>query len=153
MAGGSGRGSPSKSIVIPGMLTPWLTHGLVPTMCKSTTKALDDAQTALSILQQLSAACPTNAVYSRNIGLCYEKLAAALERLGADENRSNAQRLTSWSQARGWFEKASQLFSNLRDRGTPMPADSEQTTKFERQIRDCDAAISRLKGNTRSVDP
>jgi tetratricopeptide (TPR) repeat protein len=111
----------------------------------SSTQALDHAQTALSILQQLSAADPTNAVYSRNIGLCYEKLATAFERLGADENRSSAPRITDWTEARTWFEKALRLFSDLRDHGTLMPADSEQTAKFESTIRECDEAISRLE--------
>jgi hypothetical protein len=106
----------------------------------------------LSILQQLSAADPTNAVYSRNIGLCYEKLAAAFERLGADENRSKAQRTSDWTEARGWFEKALHLFSDLRGRGTLMPADSGQTAKFQRKIQECDEEIFRLNEPSRSVD-
>jgi non-specific serine/threonine protein kinase/serine/threonine-protein kinase len=118
----------------------------------STTEALDHARNALSILQQLSAADPTNAVYSRNIGLCYEKLAAAFERLGADENRSKAQRTSDWTEARGWFEKALHLFSDLRGRGTLMPADSGQTAKFQRKIQECDEAIFRLNEPSRSVD-
>jgi hypothetical protein len=61
--------------------------------------------------------------------------------------------ITDWTEARGWFEKASHLFSDLRDRGTLMPADSEQTTKFRGKIGECDAAISRLKLNKLSVDP
>jgi hypothetical protein len=119
----------------------------------STTEALDHAQNALSILQQLSAVDPTNAVYSRNVGLCYEKLASAFARLGANENRSNEQRVTDWTAARDWFEKAERLFSDLRDRGTLMPADSEQTRKFDMKIRECDEAISRLKDPTRSTAP
>jgi tetratricopeptide (TPR) repeat protein len=111
----------------------------------SAAEALDHAQNALSMMQQLSAADPTNAVYSRNIGLCYEKLATGFARLGADEKRSNSDRLTNWTTARSWFEKALRLFSDLRGRGTLMPADSEQATKFNTKIRECDEAISHLK--------
>jgi tetratricopeptide (TPR) repeat protein len=118
----------------------------------STTGALNHAQNALSILQQLSATDPTNAVYSRNVGLCYEKLAAAFERFGADEKRSDGQRVTAWTQARDWFEKALHLFSDLRDRGTLMPADFEQTKKFEIKIRKCDEAISRLNEPPKPAD-
>ena len=128
-----------------------LSEAMTPT--GSTTEALDHAQNALSILQQLSAVDPTNAVYSRNVGLCYEKLASAFARLGANENRSNEQRVTDWTAARDWFEKAERLFSDLRDRGTLMPADSEQTRKFDMKIRECDEAISRLKDPTRSTAP
>jgi hypothetical protein len=35
MAGGSRRGSPSKSSVIPAMVRPVPTHGLALSMCKS----------------------------------------------------------------------------------------------------------------------
>lgn len=115
--------------------------------------AVDHAQHALSILQELSAADPGNVVYSRNIGLCYEKLAAAFQRLGADESRSKAQRITDWTEARSWCEKASQVFNALRERGTLMPSDSEQPTKFQNKIRECDAAISSLKANQGSADP
>jgi eukaryotic-like serine/threonine-protein kinase len=118
----------------------------------STTEALDHARNALSILQQLSAADPTNAVYLRNIGLCYEKLGAAFVSLGADNNRVRTQRVTDWTEARGWFEKALRLFSDLRGRGTLMPADSGQTSKFQRKIRECDEAIFRLNEPSRSAD-
>jgi hypothetical protein len=37
------------------------------------------------------------------------------------------------------------LFSDLRDRGTLMPADPEQTAKFQQKIQECDDAIARLK--------
>jgi hypothetical protein len=49
---------------------------------------------------------PTNAVYLRNIGLCYENSANAVARLAADETRSHAQRTKDWNKARSWFEKA-----------------------------------------------
>ncbi|HEX5491216.1 MAG TPA: protein kinase [Candidatus Udaeobacter sp.] len=119
----------------------------------SSTEAVDHAQHALSLLQELSAADPDNVVYSRNIGLCYEKLAAVFQRLGADESRSRAQRTKDWTEARAWYEKASRLFSELRDRGTLMPADSEQPAKFENKVRECDAAISSLKVNPGSAGP
>lgn len=115
-------------------------------------EALDHARNALSILRQLSAADPINAVYSRNIGLCYEKLGTALENLGADDKRVPAQRVADWTEARNWFEKAFRLFSELRGRGTLMPADSGQASKFERKIRECDDAIFRLKEPSRSAD-
>ena len=107
-------------------------------------EALDQARQALSILQQLSAADPTNAVYLRNIGLCYETSAQALSHLAADETRSKTQRIKDWNEARSWFEKALDLFSELRNRGTLMPADSGQAGKFAAKIRQCDSAITQL---------
>jgi len=105
-------------------------------------EALDQARQALSILQQLSQADPTNAVYLRNIGLCYETSADALSRLAADETKSREQRIKDWNEARSWFEKALDLFSQLRNRGTLMPTDSERAAKFTAKIRECDTAIA-----------
>jgi non-specific serine/threonine protein kinase/serine/threonine-protein kinase len=107
-------------------------------------EALDQAQQALSILQKLSASDPTNAVYLRNIGLCYETSAQALARLAADEKRSRDQRVKDWNEARSWFERALNLFSDLGSRGALMPADSGQTEKFAAKIRECDTAKTQL---------
>jgi non-specific serine/threonine protein kinase/serine/threonine-protein kinase len=107
-------------------------------------EGLEEARQALSILQQLSAADPTNAVYLRNIGLCYETYGRALSRLAADETRSPAERIKYWNEARSWFGKALELFSELHKRGTLMPTDSEQIAKFTERLRECDFAIAQL---------
>jgi hypothetical protein len=57
--------------------------------------------------------------------------------------RSSEQRIKDWTEARAWFEKALRLFSDFRDHGTLMPADSGQIAKFERKIRSGDDAIAR----------
>ncbi len=87
---------------------------------------------------------PTNAVYLRNIGLCYENSGSALARLAADETISRAQRIKDWNEARSWLQKALGIFSELRDRGRLMPADSGQAAKFTARIRECDDAIAQL---------
>jgi tetratricopeptide (TPR) repeat protein len=81
----------------------------------------------------------------RNLGLCYEKLGQVSERLGANHKRSAPERARDWVDARGWYRKGLDLFSGLRDRGTLMPADSEQPKKFAAKVRECDDAIARLK--------
>jgi eukaryotic-like serine/threonine-protein kinase len=107
-------------------------------------QALEHAQHSLSILQQLSAADPTNAVYQRNVGLCYEKFGEIYSRLGADQRRPVAQRNKDWSDARNSYRKGLELFSQLRDRGTLMPADSNQPDTFAGKVRECDKAIAQL---------
>ena len=71
-------------------------------------------------------------------------LAEALSHLAADQTRSKTQRIKDWNEARSWFEKALDLFSELRNRGTLMPADSGQTAKLAVKIRECDNAIAQL---------
>jgi hypothetical protein len=48
-------------------------------------------------------------------------------------------------------EKALGLFSELRNRGTLMPADSGQAAKFVAKIRECDTAIAQLTTKTDSI--
>ncbi len=108
-------------------------------------QALGHAQQALSTLQGLAAADPTNAVYQRNVGLCYEKFGETYEKLGADQKHPPSQRLKDWADARTWYRKGVELFSKLRDRGTLMPADSEQPQEFSAKIQECDDAIAQLK--------
>jgi hypothetical protein len=67
-----------------------------------------------------------------------------LSHLAADETRSKTERIKDWNEARSWFEKALDLFSELRNRGTLMPADSGQAAKFAAKIRECDTAIAQL---------
>lgn len=108
-------------------------------------QALGHAQQALSILQNLSAADPTNAVYQRNLGLCDEKFGQIYERMGKDQKRSNTERAKDWTDARSWYRKGLNLFSELRKHGTLMPADADQPQKFAGKIRECDKAITALK--------
>ena len=108
-------------------------------------EAIHHAEHSLSILQQLSETDPTNVVYLRNVGLCYEKFAAALMHLGLDENRPREERIKDWTDARSWLEKALRLFSDLRDCGTLMPSDSEKPQQLREKIQECDSTIASLK--------
>src|ERR1700736_2984938 len=107
--------------------------------------ALDHARQSLSILQELAKSDPTNAVYRRNVGLCYEKLGEACVAFANNEKRSVGQRISDWHEARSWYRKGAELFSALRDRGSLMPADSEEPKKFSKKIQECDNAVARLK--------
>jgi tetratricopeptide (TPR) repeat protein len=103
-----------------------------------------EGQRSLEILEELSASDPTNAVYLRNVGLCYERLAQALARSASDERAPAARRVKQWTEARAWYQKALGLFSDLRNRGTLMPADAGQTEKFAENVSACDNAIEHL---------
>ena len=111
----------------------------------NTSDALGHARQSLSLLQQMSAADPTNVVYERNLGLCYEKLGQVSERLGANEKRAIVDRSKDWADARGWYRKGFDLFSALRNHGTLMPADAKEPKEFAAKIRECDDAMARLK--------
>ena len=50
----------------------------------------------------------------------------------------------AWSDARGAYEKAGEIFSTLRDHGTLPPADADQPQKFATRTADCQSAIEEL---------
>jgi tetratricopeptide (TPR) repeat protein len=107
-------------------------------------EALAQGQRSLEILKELSASDPANAVYLRNMGLCYERLAQALARSASDGRAPTALRVRQWAEARARYQKALEVFSDLRERGALMPADAGQVEKFTGSISRCDDAIERL---------
>lgn len=116
----------------------------VLTLTGSVPEAIEHAQESLKILDQLSAADRGNAVYRRNLALCYEKFAQAYRRQADDTTRPIAQRLKDWNDARGWYEKASTLFSKLRTEGTLMPSDAKMPEEFATRLSESDEAIRQL---------
>ena len=110
------------------------------------TAALDHAQQALSILLQLSAADPTNVLYRRNIGLCYEKFGDACTLLASNKKQSRARRVKTWVKARSSYKQGLDVFATLREQGKLIPADSGFAEPFAAKIAECD---NRLEGSRR----
>ena len=110
-----------------------------------TGQAVVQARQGITILTALSAADPTNAIYSRNLAIYEEKLGDAFARAGADKNSSSAQRIRAWSDAGESYEKAGAIFCELRDHGTLPPADADKPQKFTTLTADCQRAIDELK--------
>jgi serine/threonine protein kinase len=108
-------------------------------------KAKDHAQQSLSILLQLSAADPTNVVYRRNIGLCYEKLGDALAGLPSNKKQSRSRRAKNWTNIRTTYQEGLNVFAALRDHGKLMPADSALPDQFAAKIAECDKALNDLR--------
>ena len=107
-------------------------------------RAVEHGREGVKIFMALAAADPTNAVYARNVALCAEKLGDAFARSGAEADAPIAQRSSAWSEARGWFERAREIFSTLRANGTLAPADADQPQRFALRAADCDRALKEL---------
>lgn len=78
------------------------------------------------------------------MGLCYARLGDAQAQAAKNEQAVANARATAWNEARAWYQKARDLFAGLASRGTLMPADAGQTTKFAQRVADCEAAIAAL---------
>ncbi len=77
-------------------------------------KGFEQGQKSLEMLKELSAFDPTDAVYSRNIGYCYERMAQAKERQASAKQISIAQGIELWAEARNFYQKALGVFLNLK---------------------------------------
>jgi hypothetical protein len=108
------------------------------------TEAVEQARQGLAIFQELAAADPSNAIYSRNIALCEEKLGDAFARSGADSSVADAQRIAAWSEARGWYQKADEIFRHLRERGTLTPIDADTPKELSGRVAECEWAVAQL---------
>lgn len=106
--------------------------------------AIIEGERSLAILHELTQFDPANAIYQRNVGLCYERLGDAQAQGARNEEAVANARATAWNEARAWYQKARDLFAGLASRGTLMPADAGQTTKFAQRVADCEAAIAAL---------
>ncbi|MEO7168494.1 MAG: serine/threonine-protein kinase [Chthoniobacterales bacterium] len=107
-------------------------------------QAVAHGREGFEIFTALAAADPSNAIYARNVALCAEKLGDAFARSGAEADASFAQRSSAWSEARDWYIKARDIFSNLRTRGTLAPADVDQPQRFAQRAAACDRALAQL---------
>ncbi|MBA3963214.1 MAG: protein kinase [Chthoniobacterales bacterium] len=106
--------------------------------------AVGHARQGIAILTALLSTDPTNTICSRNLAILEERLGDAFARSGANASAPTAERIHAWSDARGTYEKAGQIFLNLRDHGTLPPADADQPKKFATRAIDCQRAIKEL---------
>jgi tetratricopeptide (TPR) repeat protein len=106
-------------------------------------KALEHARRCTQLFNELIASDPQNVIYSRNLGLAYERVAGALALLATDETQLAAKRLQDLREARSFYAKALELFTGLRDRGALMPNDAHQIPKFTKKIADTDVEIGK----------
>ncbi|MBA2621045.1 MAG: serine/threonine protein kinase [Acidobacteria bacterium] len=104
-------------------------------------KGFEQAKKALEILETLSASDPTDAVYQRNIGYCYERMAQAKERLAANQTPTGA-RVKEWMEATDLYQKALNVFSDLQSKKTLIPADAGKIEKLRAKISECQNAVN-----------
>ena len=106
--------------------------------------AVEKAHQGLAIFEALSAADPSNAIYLRNAALCEEKLGDACARSGEEIAAPVARRVQIWAEARGWYGKSGEIFTDLRARGTLTPTDAGKPQELSRRSTECDHAIGQL---------
>ena len=107
-------------------------------------EALDHGHKSLDLLAELTTSDPKNAVYRRNLGLCYERIAAAYALAARDDSAPRQQRHARLGEARDWYRKAHDVFTELRDRGALMPSDAAMIDNYAAKLAETQQAIDRL---------
>jgi hypothetical protein len=108
--------------------------------------AIESHQKAVSIYQSLSEADPANAVTRRDVGDSSSGLAKAFASAASQSGTSIEKQNEYWRQARLWYQRALDVFVDLRSHGTLRAADADQPEKIATQISRCDKALARLEG-------
>jgi serine/threonine protein kinase len=116
------------------------------TVAKSAAEALSQAEQAVAGMTRLVDADPTNAIYRRNVGLAYERVAAA-SNLAAEIEQSAEERLHHLNDARAAYQKAADVFSQLRTTGGLMPTDVGEPEKFAGKVAETTVAIQQLRNS------
>jgi hypothetical protein len=94
-------------------------------------------------MTRLVQADPTNAIYRRNVGLAYERVAVA-STLAAEGEQSAEERLHHLNDARAAYQKAADVFSQLRSTRALLPTDVREPEKFASKVAEITLAIQQL---------
>ena len=114
------------------------------TMAGEINEAIEHGTKAAATMEKLLASDPTNVANRRNAGICFDNLATAAARAGAEEARPKLERIQRWQDAIEWYEKSREIFVTLRAQGTSRPADAEKPEKYAAKILECQDAKDRL---------
>ena len=100
---------------------------------------------AVAVFESLTKSDSSNAVYRRNLGLCYEKLGDIEVKRSTDLATGANRRIEALKTARSWYQKGHGVFLQLQASGALMPSDSEKSEQFLLKMKESDMNIDRLR--------
>src|SRR6185369_15040965 len=101
------------------------------------TGAVQSAQQGIKIDEALVASSPTNVSAWNTLALLYRQLGDSDAALGAKGGKN------SWSVAKDAYQKALNVYQDMKSKGTLSPADAGKPDELAKEIAKCDAVISR----------
>jgi non-specific serine/threonine protein kinase/serine/threonine-protein kinase len=99
--------------------------------------AVASAQQGIKIEEALVASAPTNVAAQNTLALLYRQLGDSAAALGAKGTKQN------WSAARDAYQKALDIYQDMKSKGTLSSADAGKPDEVAAEIAKCDAALSR----------
>jgi serine/threonine protein kinase/tetratricopeptide (TPR) repeat protein len=114
----------------------------------SAAEAIKLLNQSLQTLEKLFAASPTDETVHFRIAVVQQELGNGHAAL-ASADKTSAQRLAHWREARSWFQKSQEIYQVFRAAGKTTGEDGARLDVVTGEIAKCDAAIIRLIGAQR----
>lgn len=99
--------------------------------------AVDSAQQGIQIEEALVASAPTNVSARNTLALLYRQLGESYAALGAKGTQQ------SWSEARNAYQKALDIYQELKSKGTLAGADAGKPDELAKEIAKCDMILKK----------
>ncbi|HEX8183225.1 MAG TPA: protein kinase [Blastocatellia bacterium] len=107
-------------------------------------RALETSQKAREIVENLSTANPENAELRAVLAFTYSNLGSIHATLAANKKESRTAQAASWREAREWFERSLEIYTDLKNRGAWTSATFGSPEQAAAEIAKCDAALAKL---------
>ena len=104
--------------------------------------ALEHCRRAVAIREELSAANPSNALTRRDLAAGYSELGEVYERLASDQRTDTGQRQANWRRAREWYDKALNIWQDMKRNGIMGGAETGKPDELARKIANAEAALN-----------
>jgi tetratricopeptide (TPR) repeat protein len=112
-----------------------------------TEAAEESLRKMLQLREELRAADRESPTFQSDLAFAY----CLMGDLSAQQaSAAEAERLTHWREARGWYQKGLELFQNLRQRGLLSGGPAAKPEEVIREIAKCDAALAQLQTGSTS---
>lgn len=99
---------------------------------------------ALSVFEASAAKGSKDRYVSTGLADCYFALGLAYSALAADSKGSAVHRTRSWQEARAWYQKSADIWTEKRSRGSLDRSESDTAERAAQGIARCDAALAKL---------
>ncbi|MEY2512176.1 MAG: eukaryotic-like serine/threonine-protein kinase [Verrucomicrobiota bacterium] len=104
--------------------------------------ALEHCRRAVAIREELSAANPSNALTRRDLAADYSELGEVYERLASDQQTDTGQRQANWRRATEWYDKALNIWQDMKRNGILGGAETGKPDELARKIAKAEAALN-----------
>ncbi len=106
----------------------------------SKTEALEGFQKALAIREELVAANPENSTGRGQLAYIFRGLGDYFASLG-----EGGKRVEDWREAKNWFQKSLDVWTDLQQKGTLETDDAAQPAELKQLIQKCETALAKIQ--------